>query len=140
MSKYVDSEVVRLHMMLHGFRSTDMTVTEFVDKLPAEDVQPVREEMEEMHMGCGMGTHEPTGENLLAFAFGEDCEDAWLRKCKYCDKYIALSKGNRRIITEAEAKAIVRAMRKAHTAVKIMTKIIAEVMSNGENKSDHLSD
>ena len=64
---------------------------------------------------------------------------AWLKKCKHCDKYIALSKGNRRIITEAEAKAIVRAMEKAHAAVKIMTKIIAEVKSDGENKSDHLS-
>ena len=54
-----------------------------------------------MELKCYMGMHEPEGENLLAFAFGEDCEDAWLRKCKYCDKYIALSKGNRRIITEA---------------------------------------
>lgn len=93
-----------------------------------------------MELKCYMGMHEPEGENLLAFAFGEDCEDAWLRKCKYCDKYIALSNGNRRIITEAEATAIVKSMRKAHTAVKIMTKIIAEVMSDGENKSDHLSD
>lgn len=93
-----------------------------------------------MELKCYMGMHEPEGENLLAFAFGEDCEDAWLRKCKYCDKYISLSKGNRRIITEAEAKSIVRAMEKAHAAVKIMAKIIAEVKSDGENKSDHLSD
>lgn len=93
-----------------------------------------------MELKCYMGMHEPAGENLLAFAFGEESEDAWLRKCKYCDKYIALSKGNRRIITEPEAKAIVRTMGKAHAAVKIMTKIIAEVMSDGENKSDHLSD
>lgn len=93
-----------------------------------------------MNLKCLMDKHEPEGENLLAFAFGEDCEDAWLKKCKHCDKYIALSKGNRRIITEPEAKAIVRAMEKAHAAVKIMTKIIAEVKSDGENKSDHLSD
>ena len=92
-----------------------------------------------MNLKCPMGKHEPEGENLLAFAFGEESEDAWLRTCKYCDKYIALSKGNRRIITDAEAKAIVRAMEKAHAAVKIMTKIIAEVKSDGENKSDHLS-
>lgn len=92
-----------------------------------------------MKLECLLGKHEPGGENLLAFAFGADCEDAWLRKCKYCDKYISLSNGNRRIITEAEAKAIVRAMEKAHAAVKIMTKIIAEVKSDGENKSDHLS-
>ena len=84
-----------------------------------------------MNLKCLMGQHEPEGENLLAFAFGEDCEDAWLRKCKYCNKYIAISGGNRRIITEAEATAIVRAMEKAHAAVKIMTKIIAERMSDG---------
>ena len=93
-----------------------------------------------MNLKCLMDKHEPTGENLLAFAFGEDCEDAWLKKCKCCNKYIALSKGKRQIITEAEAKAIVRAMEKAHAAVKIMTKIIAEVMRDGDNKSDHLSD
>ena len=66
-----------------------------------------------MELKCYMGMHEPGGENLLAFAFGENCEDAWLRKRKYCDKYISLSKGNRRIITEAEATAIVRAMENA---------------------------
>lgn len=50
-----------------------------------------------------------------------------MRKCKYCDKYIALSKGNRRIITEAEEKAIVRAMEKAHAAVKMLVETIKEV-------------
>lgn len=84
-----------------------------------------------MNLKCLLGNHEPEGESLLAFAFGEDCEEAWLKKCKHCDKYIALSKGSRRIITEAEATAIVKAMRKAHAAVKIMTKIIAEGMSDG---------
>lgn len=93
-----------------------------------------------MNLKCLMDKHEPEGENLLAFAFGEDCEDAWLRKCKYCNKYIAQHKSGRSIITDAEATAIVKAMGKAHTAIKIMTKIIAEVMSDGENKSDHLSD
>ena len=79
-----------------------------------------------MNLKCLMDKHEPEGENLLAFAFGEDCEDAWLKKCKHCDKYIALSKGNRRIITEAEAKAIVRAMEKSHAAVKMLVKLIKE--------------
>lgn len=79
-----------------------------------------------MNLKCVMGEHEPGGENLLAFAFGEKSDGAWLRKCKYCDKYITLSKGNRRIITEAEAKSIVRAMRKANTAVKMLVKLIKE--------------
>lgn len=85
-----------------------------------------------MNSKCLMGKHEPEGENLLAFAFGEDCEDAWLRKCKHCNKYIALSDGNRRIITEAEAKAIVRAMGKAHTAVKMLVKLIKEMADEDE--------
>ena len=44
MAKYVDSETVRLRMMLYGFRAPDMTVTEFVDDLPTEDVTPVTSE------------------------------------------------------------------------------------------------
>ena len=80
-----------------------------------------------MDLKCQMGKHEPAGENLLAFAFGEESEDTWLRKCKYCDKYIALSKGNRRIITEPKAKAIVRAMGKAQTAVNMLVEAIKEV-------------
>lgn len=87
-----------------------------------------------MALKCLMGEHEPEGENLLAFAFGEDSEDAWLRKCKYCDKYIALSKGNRRIITEAEAKAIVKAMGKAHTAIKMLVKLIKETADESEQE------
>lgn len=87
-----------------------------------------------MKLKCLLGKHEPGGENLLAFAFGEKSEGAWLRKCKYCDKYIALSKGNRRIITEAEAKSIVRAMRKAHTAVKMLVKLIKETADYDEQE------
>lgn len=87
-----------------------------------------------MNLKCLMDKHEPEGENLLAFAFGEDCEDAWLKKCKHCDKYIALSKGNRRIITEAEAKAIVRAMEKAHAAVKMLVKLIKETADEDEQE------
>ena len=39
--KYVEAEKVRAGMMYYGFRAPDMTVTEFVDDLPAEDVEDV---------------------------------------------------------------------------------------------------
>lgn len=39
--KYVEAEKVRASMMYNGFRAPDMTVTEFVDDLPAADVVEV---------------------------------------------------------------------------------------------------
>lgn len=40
--KYVEKSKIFAQMRLYGFRAPDMTVTEFVDDLPAADVEKVR--------------------------------------------------------------------------------------------------
>ena len=42
MAEYIERETIKAAMIRYGFKSTDMTVTEFVeDELPAADVAPV---------------------------------------------------------------------------------------------------
>ena len=42
MDEYIERETIKAAMIHYGFKSPDMTVTEFVeDKLPAADVAPV---------------------------------------------------------------------------------------------------
>ena len=43
MDEYIERETIKSAMIHYGFKSPDMTVTEFVeDELPAVDVSPVR--------------------------------------------------------------------------------------------------
>ena len=43
MAEYIERETIKAAMIHYGFKSPDMTVTEFVeDELPAADVAPVR--------------------------------------------------------------------------------------------------
>ena len=43
MDEYIERETIKAAMIHYGFKSPDMTVTEFVeDELPAADVAPVR--------------------------------------------------------------------------------------------------
>ena len=43
MDEYIERETIKAAMIHYGFKSQDMTVTEFVeDELPAADVAPVR--------------------------------------------------------------------------------------------------
>ena len=43
MDEYIERETIKSAMIHYGFKSPDMTVTEFVeDELPAADVAPVR--------------------------------------------------------------------------------------------------
>ena len=43
MAEYIERETIKAAMIHYGFKSQDMTVTEFVeDELPAADVAPVR--------------------------------------------------------------------------------------------------
>ena len=43
MAEYIERETIKEKMIHYGFKSPDMTVTEFVeDELPAADVAPVR--------------------------------------------------------------------------------------------------
>ena len=43
MDEYIERETIKSAMIHYGFKSQDMTVTEFVeDELPAVDVSPVR--------------------------------------------------------------------------------------------------
>ena len=43
MDEYIERETIKSAMIHYGFKSQDMTVTEFVeDELPAADVAPVR--------------------------------------------------------------------------------------------------
>lgn len=43
MAEYIERETIKAKMIHYGFKSPDMTVTEFVeDELPAADVAPVR--------------------------------------------------------------------------------------------------
>ena len=49
MAEYIERETIKAAMIHYGFKSPDMTVTEFVeDELPDADVAPVR--MEAMTM------------------------------------------------------------------------------------------
>jgi hypothetical protein len=41
MSKYIDSEVLKSEMVKYGFHSVDQTVSEFIEDLPASDVEEV---------------------------------------------------------------------------------------------------
>lgn len=80
-----------------------------------------------MNLKCLMDKHEPEGKNLLAFAFGEDCEGTWLRKCKYCDKYIGQSDGRWTIINEADAKRVIATMHTVVLADVILAAKVAEL-------------
>lgn len=43
MAEYIERETIKAKMIHYGFKSPDMTVTEFVeDELPAADVAPVQ--------------------------------------------------------------------------------------------------
>ena len=43
MDEYIERDTIKEKMIYYGFKSPDMTVTEFVeDELPAADVAPVR--------------------------------------------------------------------------------------------------
>lgn len=64
-----------------------------------------------MNLKCLMGKHEPTGENLLAFAFGEEDKIDWIRRCKYCDKYIGHSTNFRHVLSKEDAEDVINTMR-----------------------------
>ena len=84
-----------------------------------------------MRLKCLLGKHEPAGGNILPY---KSCMYNWLRKCKYCDKYIAQNKSGRSILTDAQAAAIVKGMRKVHTAVKMLAKLIKETADEDEQE------
>lgn len=42
MARYIDAEIVAAKMMYYGFRHNDMTVSEFIDSLPAADVEKLK--------------------------------------------------------------------------------------------------
>ena len=67
MDEYIERETIKAAMIHYGFKSPDMTVTEFIeDELPAADVAPVvrcREckhcDPENYHCDHPMGTAAP---------------------------------------------------------------------------------
>ena len=90
-----------------------------------------------MHLECEIGMHVPAGKNLVAFAFDDQhAENNWLRKCKYCDKYIGQSKGRRMIISEQNAKRVINTMRAVVLADAILAAKVAQLRMGKEGMSD----
>lgn len=52
-----------------------------------------------MRLKCLRGIHEPSGESLIPF-FGNEY---WLKKCKYCRRYIARAGGCVVVVSRKEA-------------------------------------
>lgn len=52
--KYVQEDIIRARMIAFGFKSADMTVTEFVDDLPAANVKPTENYLTEPPQPCVM--------------------------------------------------------------------------------------
>ena len=71
MYEYIERETIKAAMIHYGFKSPDMTVTEFVeDELPAADVAPVRH-------GRWICIRKGYGEYECSVCHGEDsdCSD-----------------------------------------------------------------
>lgn len=78
MAEYIERETIKAAMIHYGFKSPDMTVTEFVeDELPAADVSPVRH-------GRWLHTEEPLGWQDVDCMECSACHDSWVIGEDYC--------------------------------------------------------
>lgn len=52
-----------------------------------------------MRLKCWYGIHEPSGESIIPF----HGDEYWLKKCKYCRRYIARAGGYEVVVSRKEA-------------------------------------